>query len=567
LYGALKAKFMKFRVFLTFFIPFIAASLFAQEGELINYEAESLKGGQKDGENIIKLIGKVKFSQTSTNIFCDSAYLYRQRNSLEAYGHVRVEDFEDSVYITANTLFYNGDNRMAELRNNVVYTDDSIQLYTDNLDYDMTNKSASYFGGGKIVDGINSLDSEEGLYDTEAKLMIFQQEVVLSNPDYRLESGELIYNIITKHARTTDYTEITTNNGRKLFAQQGSEFDTSKKTSAFLSGEIDTESYYIKAGELFYDQLNRYYSASVDVYVYGKSDNIIITGDHARFYEDTGVAEVFGNPVLKKPMLEDTLFLSADTLVSIDSKNADEKRLLAYNNVMVYKWDIQGKADSMAYFIQDSLIFLYTNPVLWNAGSQISADSINLVVSKGTIERMNTSVNSFIISLDSVDNFNQIKGRKMTAWFKGSNIETVDVNGNGESIYFALDEENNNQLVGMNYILCSDMKIRFKDNQLNSIKFYPNSDASFSPPHEIKESERTLKDFDWRIDERPLKEDVIQHTRFTEEEKPAVQPDAPPTDELLPVTLDESEERRLRNKLKTAKERDRIENAEASGNN
>ncbi len=370
-----------------------------------------------------------------------------------------------------------------------------------------------------------------------------------------MESGELIYNIITKLARTTKHTEITTSSGRKLFAKEGSEFDTSKKTSAFLNGEIDTESYFIKAGELFYDQLNKYYNASVDVYVYAKNDDIIITGDEARFYEDSGIAEVFGNPVLRKPMNYDTLYLSADTLVSIDSKVPSEKRLLAYHNVMVYKWDIQGKADSMAYFIEDSVIYLYTDPVLWNAGSQISADSINLIISDNSIERMNTSVNSFIISIDSIDNFNQIKGRKMTAWFAGSSIESVDVHGNGESIYFALDEENDNLLIGMNYILCSDMKILFRDNQLNSIKFYPNSDASFSPPHEIKKADRELKDFSWRIDERPIKEDVIHHTIIPKKAKIA----AEPSPDVLLKTLEESEEKILREKLKTARERDRME--------
>jgi lipopolysaccharide export system protein LptA len=531
---------------------------FAQQGERVQYEAESLKGMTREGTPVIKLTGDVLFKQTNTNIYCDSAFLYRQSNTLEAYGHVRVEDFEDSVFITSDKLYYNGNDKMAELRDNVVYTDDSIRLFTDNLDYDMTNKSARYYGGGKIIDGRNTLMSTDGLYDTEAKIMIFQEDVVLSNPDYVLESGELIYNLITKNARTNGYTEITTSDGRKLFAQHGSEFNTAEKTSAFLMGEIVTDSYFIRAGELFYDQLNKYYTATTDVYVYAKKDDVIITGQEARFYEDRGIAEVYGDPVLRKPMEPDTLYLTADTLISIDSDNPDAKRLLAYHNVKIFKEDIQGRADSLAYFVADSVIYFYSDPILWNEGSQISADSINLIISDNTIDRMNTSVNSFIISLDSMENFNQIKGRQMTAFFEGNSIDRVDVEGNGESIYFALDDRGSNKLIGMNNILCSDMKIQFNDNQVNKIVFYTDPDASFIPPHEITEGGKLLKGFAWRVDEKPSRNEVLRLETGEEDNIPGMSEEDPEDDEPVP-TISEEEELLLREKYKAAKDRVRLQ--------
>ena len=54
----------------------------------------------------------------------------------------------------------------------------------------------------------------------------------------------------------------------------------------------------------------------------------------------------------------------------------------------------------------------------------------------------------------------------MTAYFKkNSNIDHIDVNGNGESIYFALDEAN--KLIGMNKVECSNMIISFVLSQLD----------------------------------------------------------------------------------------------------
>ncbi len=413
----------------------------AQMGDKLEYKAESFVGGTKDGESYKMLVGNVIFTQEKTIIYCDSAFFYDKTNSMEAFGHVKIEDLEDSVTITSNRLLYKGNGRVAELRGNVVYVDDSLSLYTDNLDYDMTNKSATYFDGGKIIDDVNTLESQRGNYDTEGKMMIFNDLVRLTNDDLMLESDDLIYNIITKKARTDTRTIITTKDGKKLISEEGSEFDTANNTSAFLVGEVDTDKYLLRGDELFFNSKLRSYSARGNVYVLAKEDNIIITGDNANFWEDMGIAKVYGNALLKKLLNEDTLFLRADTLVSIDDSLEIDKRLLAYNHVKIYNNDIQGKADSLAYYLSDSSMTFYKDPILWNEGSQITADTIHIIVNNGTIDQLRTSVNSFIISEDSIKNYNQIKGRKMTAYFNGKAIDNVDVTGNGESIYFVPDEK------------------------------------------------------------------------------------------------------------------------------
>jgi hypothetical protein len=115
--------------------------------------------------------------------------------------------------------------------------------------------------------------------------------------------------------------------------------------------------------------------------------------------------------------------------------------------------------------------------------------------------------NSFVISQDSIENFNQIKGRRMTAYFVNSKINNVYVDGNAESLYFVLDE-GDSLLMGMNKMLCGKMDIRFKESKVNSIRALTTPDAVFIPPHEIQEPDRRLKGFIWRIEERPKKEDV-----------------------------------------------------------
>ncbi len=517
---------------------------FAQTPDKLEYVAKTLEGGRKDGVNFKKLIGDVKFTQKTTIIYCDSALAYDKKNSMEAFGHVRIEDMEDSVTITSNKLYYNGNGKVAELRGNVVYVDYSIQLYTDNLDYDLTNKSATSFKGGKIIDGINILESIHGNYDTEGKMMIFNDSVKMTTPDYVLESNDLIYNLITKRAKIKGESKITTNDGKVLIAERGSEFDTQKNTSAFLIGEVDTEKYFLKGDELFFNSQLGSYTAKGNVYVLSKEDEIVIIGDQAHFWQDKGIAKVFGDPLLKKPLSDDTLYLRADTLVSINDSLEVNKRLLAYKNVKIYKTDLQGTSDSLAYFLSDSSITFYEDPILWNDGSQITADTIDIYVKNGTIDQLNTSANSFIISQDSTMNFNQIKGRNMVAHFVEKSIDNVDVIGNGESIYFISDEENTKAIMGMNRIVCSYMKILFANNQVDNIHFFGSSKPTgkIIPPHELKEDQKKLDGFDWRIEERPTKNQLLLPPKDQETIKIVKEPTTPEMakeEELLKNALQE----------------------------
>lgn len=506
---ALKREIKVTFVFLILFCPSYFIS-FAQNPDKLEYEAKIFEGGiNADGVSYKKLTGDVKFTQKGTIIYCDSAFFYDVKNSMEAFGHVRIEDYEDSTTITSDKLIYDGNGRTAQLRGDVVYVDDTIQLFTDNLDYDMVNKSANYFGGGRIIDGTSTMTSKKGDYDKVSNIFIFNDSVNLVTPEYTLESNDLVYNILTKKARISDKSKIITSDGVELYAEQGSEFDTTEGLYAFQMGEIDTEKYFIKGNRLFYNQKLGSYSALGNVYLLAKEDDIIITGQEANFWEAEGIAQVYGDPLLKRIMAEDTLYLRADTLVSIDDSLESNKRLLAYHNVKIFKNDLQGKADSMAYYLTDSSIIFYQDPILWNDGSQITADTIEIQVSNGTIDQLHAKVNSFIISEDSTSNYNQIKGRMMTAFFDGKSIKNVDVTGNGETIYWIADEENTSQVVGMNKIICTNMTIGFKENQVDDIRIYINPDGDFIPPHELKDDQKTLQGFSWRSDERPTFQTIM----------------------------------------------------------
>ena len=132
-------------------------------------------------------------------------------------------------------------------------------------------------------------------------------------------------------------------------------------------------------------------------------------------------------------------------------------------------------------------------------------------VTEKEIKTMSLLQRAFLTTEDTLQNYNQIKGRTMKADFIESKINRIYVNGNGESIYYVLDDEDPNDIItlGMNRILCSDMTIRFKNEELDNISFYIQPEAKFIPPHELTEEIQKLDGFNWRGPDRPSLEDLL----------------------------------------------------------
>jgi len=496
---------MKFNftiIHISLLVLLVSFQSFAQNGDKIEHREDKVMGRKLNGENVYILVGNVHFRQPKTIINCDSAIFYPNKNSLDGFGNVRIFDLVDSINITSKKLIYDGNERLAKIRENVIYRDDSIVLYTEHLDYDMINRSAKYFNGGKVVDDENTLTSTNGFYDTEADVVTFTNNVKVKNPEYVLEAEDLVYNLVTNIAVINSPNTITKQDGTVLHAKQGSEFNINQSNYTFDLSRIESESYILYADRIFFDDLRKHHVATGHVKLLGKENDVIVEGEQAHYWQSRGITLVFGHPVMKKHAQGDTLYLTADTLRSIDSQIPQERRMLGYHHVKFFKTGLRGKCDSLSYHLSDSIIYFYDDPILWNEENQITADSINVTINNGLIDEMITKRNSFIISEDSIKNYNQLKGRDMASKFTDNKLVSVDVYGNGESNYFAM-EDNSDQLMGMNTIVCSTMKIRLKNNRVNNISYYTNPTGKFIPVHELKKGEKFLKGFDWRIEERP----------------------------------------------------------------
>ena len=144
-------------------------------------------------EGASKLIGEVRFKHQEALMFCDSAYLY-ENNSLDAYGNVRIVE-GDSLNIKGDSLFYEGNERLAKFRGDVVIDNKSSVLKTPFLDYFRDRNVAHYYGGGEIHSRQENIQlwSKIGHYFSDAKIFHFKGDVKMKHPDYTIDTDTMHY--------------------------------------------------------------------------------------------------------------------------------------------------------------------------------------------------------------------------------------------------------------------------------------------------------------------------------------------------------------------------------------
>ena len=123
-----------------------------------------------DGENIQYLKGNVRAIQDSVFMFCDSAIL--KKNQLIAIGDVIIIQ-DDSIKIFSDSLYYDGDNKLASLYESVVLQNNGKSLFTESLNYNLDTKQAVFNDTCLLVNGKMKLSSLQAHYNVKTDLAFF----------------------------------------------------------------------------------------------------------------------------------------------------------------------------------------------------------------------------------------------------------------------------------------------------------------------------------------------------------------------------------------------------------
>ena len=480
----------------------------AQGGEKAQIQADQLEQVIIDGQKVRKFTGNVILEQKGQTLYAQEGFQFIDQDRTVFKGGVRIVQ-PDGQTITGDSLIFTNKSRVAKVRGNVVYTEATRTLTTQTLDYDIESGNATYENGGTINDNGTILNSTRGVYNKGTGRMNFFGRVSMKGPEMDLTTDTLLYNTNDKMADFFGPTIIKNKDGI-VRATKGT-YNTETGKGIFKGRSVvDTEDYTITGDKIDFDRQKQDGKAAGNVVIFSKKDSLMLYGNRAIFSQAKNIAKVYENALLKVPGDgKDTLYIKSDSMSANSNAAKTERTMLAMGRVKIYNADLQAIADSLAYQTKDSSIYFFQNPVLWTGKNQLSADTIVARLNQKNIDSLILIRNSFVISQDTLGNYNQVKGRRMYADFNNKKLKKVDVVGNGQSLFFAVDEEKM-ELTGLNRLICSNMIVRFDSaSKVETLTALVKPEATFTPPQLIADPDKKLKGYNWHPTDRPSKESVL----------------------------------------------------------
>lgn len=470
-----------------------------QKSRVIIEHADAGRYSARLGKGIQRLIGNVVIRQDSTLFYCDSAYIDDSRNSFEAFKNIHIK-VNDTVDVYGERLLYDGNTKIAELFDSVKLIDKNTVLSTNHLIYNRRSKTALYDAGGTIVNKDNTLVSKEGLYFTTTRTFHFRTDVVLTNPDQETYSDTLIYNTNTETAYFLGPSII---RGKEsvIYCENGW-YDTKNDLSKLVKRpSITNKEQTISADSLYYDNNTMFGKAMGNVQIEDTLHKVILRGKKGELWDKRGMSYVTDSAIAITYDKKDSLFIHADTMWLHFDEDRQAKMMKAYYGVRFYRKDLQGKCDSLSYSMSDSTIRLYDEPVLWSGKNQLTSDSILIAISGNRVDSLMMYNSAFIVSQDTTDTYNQIRGKNMVAYFTNNDLSRIDVVGNSQTVYYVREEDG--YLIGIDIAASSEMSIRMKNNEIQTISYKNQVDEDMFPEKDLTEKETRLKGFSWQNLLRP----------------------------------------------------------------
>ena len=456
---------------------------------------------KREGFDAEVLTGNVIFYHEGAYMYCDSAYLYQQTNSFEAFSNVSMEQ-GDTIFVYGDYLFYDGNTRLARLRDNIRMEDQTATLFTDSLDYDRIANLGYYFEGGLLVDDENELTSYWGQYAPDTKEALFSDSVKLVNEDYTIFADTLKYNTETKIADILGPSRIVSDSGY-IYTDRGWYNTLTEDSRLFDRSQVySNDGMKVLIGDtIFYNRLSGDGVVFGNMYLEDKERKTILRSNFGSYNEHTEFGLATDSAFVVDYSQLDSLFLHGDTLIM--STDSIFRNVKAFHDVRFWRADIQGVCDSLHYSSRDSMIYMLGSPVIWNESNQILGYQINVYLNDSTIEK--THIIDYALAIQDrgiKDQYNQLSGREMTAFFNNGELYNVLVEGNAMSLYYLVEDDGT--VIGLNKTESPYLSMDIEEEKLQKLKLWPATTAVTTPLPQLLPEQKRIEGFVWLDYLRPL---------------------------------------------------------------
>lgn len=510
-----------------------------------------------------RLVDNVVLENNNFKLFTNELF-YDLGNKIATYQDTAIINKENSE-ITSRRGKYFVDSEIAYFYDQVVIlVDTTLELHADSLKYEMQLDKAIFLGPTKIFKEDQDIYCEEGYYQLNEEKGYFTKNAIIKdgletlkgdrityskkegiiilegNASFTNETDTAVANIIEINQNTNDISLL----GDALYISDSTRIEgpeilynsETKSLNIVGGGKVQDANGYLESKISSFDDDSGEGYAEGNVVWIDTIEKRRIDADYLFYNKLNASFKSYGdsiNPLILQDLNGDSIYISADTILSYEDKNdsLDFNVMVAHRDVKIWMKDFQAISDSLYYSSQDSVFRLFYKPIMWADSSQYVGDTINIKLLNGTVSQIEALDHAFITQELTAKYFNQIKGKKIITEIDSNVIQKMDVLGNAETIYFMQDDDK--AFIGPNKTLCKSIKFLFDDGDLTDIKFYTLTDSKLIPLLKAKQGDLLLSNFAWQEKWHPKDKSLLriktnragamksEVPKPTEEDKPA----------------------------------------------
>jgi lipopolysaccharide export system protein LptA len=422
-------------------------------------EADSIQGGQYQGERVQKILGNVHLQSQNMEMYCDSAYQFVNKNEIRAFGNIQIDTETEKIW--ADTLRYYTNIDFSQLRGRVIIEADSTTLFGNSVDYRFSTKVANFLDEIRLEDQRGTLVADSGFYYREPDSAKFYGKVQLSDSLQYLEGDSLFTN------RETKYYEL-----------YGDIFGDDRENDSMIKGQ------YLEA-------------------------------------DSTGRRLLEGNAWLKSFQQDtvdttqsDTTHIRAKTILSQEQRTLTDTTAIVfgYDSVRIWSPSFASVSDTSKYTDSTETFELWSNAKSWHKQVQLTGPYIRAKIANGDIDSLISHPRPFSVQQDtSIGRLNQITGDTLHADFKDGALHEIYVFGNSKLLRFTKNDQDEPD--GAVDLTAPDIRIFFEEGELSRMKAIGAVNGSYLPESEETESRR-LEGFSWNPEQRPKEPKEKMEQRF-----------------------------------------------------
>ena len=461
--------------------------------------------------------GNVQFTHQGSVLTADEVIFYQEQNFVKAIGNVKLQNADGSV-ITSGEMEYDGNTQKGIARKKVLLVDPGQTIETETLYYDRLSNKAYFNTGGTIKKDGNVMYTKSATYDLNSRLIDFTGNVKIDNAEYTVEGVNIVQNQNTNTATFNGATTITNkkNPSNLIYTEKGTYNMNSKEVYLKKNSRIHYNGKILTGDDLYFNQITGFGTGKGNVTLRDPLEKRYMKGGYGEIYEKKDSAMMTDKPYAVKILEKDSMYFSADRILAyqkLDSLNPLKKKsfLRAYQKARMFKSNIQVRADSLSFNETDGIMHLDGKPIAWSGEKQITGDKIEAYFDTENefIDSLRVIGNAFAISkVDSLnlkDEFNQVKGKLMTVYYKNNEISLAKVIGNGQAITYADDQNEKTkevERIGVALSTCGTIEAEFEDRKIQIISCNIGANTEIYPMSLISREQRFFPDFNWNTKDR-----------------------------------------------------------------